>query len=452
MAVNINVFLHVDLTTNINTFNFNTLYYIPYTQPSNDDKAPIHNRKCISEREMVFPAHEDNGAEEEEEMIENKEDSEVMEVKKEQRKKKNKKRHGKKRRSRKEAAREEKVEKKKQKKKRRKEQKKREEQEEEEKEEQKEEEKKEQEEEKKEEQEGKGKEGKEEEGKEEQEEEEKEEQEEEGKEEQEEKGKEEQEEEKKEEQEEEGKEEQEEEGKEEQEEEGKEEQKRKEEQEQERNEEEEQEGKEKEQKRKEEKVQDEKANGVNAKALSKKDSHHGTKKGSKKEDKLKPPAQPSPSRKFDSDKTEANQPTLAYKQFQDQGLRSTTEENADYYSWLTTATKESIKRESFVSSRQIFIASTKDTHVWLTTAQAEHSYDSKKELAIIGKIVEYYKETDSYSSWKEYPPDDPNLILTQLVCASNRRLPNDVFENAQKDDTSILSDLEDILNLLTCNM
>ena len=66
--------------------------------------------------------------------------------------------------------------------------------------------------------------------------------------------------------------------------------------------------------------------------------------------------------------------------------------------------------------------------------------------------MEYYKEADSYSSWKEYPPDDPNLILTQMVCASNRCLPNDVFENAQKDDTSILSDLEDILNLLTCNM
>ena len=78
--------------------------------------------------------------------------------------------------------------------------------------------------------------------------------------------------------------------------------------------------------------------------------------------------------------------------------------------------------------------------------QAEHSYDAKEELAIIGKIMEYYKETDSYNSWKEYPPDDP---LTQMVCASNRCLPNDAVENAQKDDTSILFDLEDIL---TCNM
>lgn len=192
-------------------------------------------------------------------------------------------------------------------------------------------------------------------------------------------------------------------------------------------------------------------NGNNAKTLSRKDSHHRTKKGSTKEDKLRLPAQPSPSRKFDSDKTEANQPTLAYKQFQDQGscgITTTTEENANCHSWLTTATRESIKRESFVSSRRIFIASTKDIHVWLTTARAEHSYDSKKELAIIGKIVERYKEINNYSSWKEYPPDDPNLILTQMVCASNRCLPNDVFENAQKEDTSILSDLEDIL---TCN-
>lgn len=115
MAATIKVFLHVDHIhlTNISTFNFNFNAFnafcnIPYTQPGNDDKAPIHNRNCISEREMVFPAHEANGAEEEEEMIE---DKEVREEKREQRKKKRTKRHGKKRRSRKEMAREEKVEK-----------------------------------------------------------------------------------------------------------------------------------------------------------------------------------------------------------------------------------------------------------------------------------------------------------------------------------------------------
>ena len=431
MAATIKVFLHVDHIhlTNISTFNFNFNAFnafcnIPYTQPGNDDKAPIHDRNCISDREMVFPDHEDNGAEEEEEMIE---DKEVREEKREQRKKKRTKRHGKKRRSRKETAKEEKVEKENKKKQKKKKEEKNKEQKEEEKVKQK------KKKDKKKEEKHKRKEDREEQKK---------------KKDEGEKGKKE----KREEPEEEGQG-----GKEE------EEHQKKEEEQDEQEVKEKEEGKTGETKKNKKKrkvrgknrVKEQETgetNGNNAKTLSRKDSHHRTKKGSTKEDKLRLPAQPSPSRKFDSDKTEANQRTLAYKQFQDQGsceITTTTEENADCHSWLTTATKESTKRELFVSSRRIFIASTKDIHVWLTTAQAEHSYDSKKELAIIGKIMEYYKKADSYSSWKEYPPDDPKLILTQMVCASNRCLPNDVFENAQKDDTSILSDLEDIL---TCNM
>ena len=423
MAATIKVFLHVDHIhlTNISTFNFNFNAFnafcnIPYTQPGNDDKAPIHDRNCISEREMVFPAHEANGAKEGEEMIE---DKEAREEKREQREKRTK-RHGKKRRSRKETAKEEKVEKENKKKQKKKKEEKNKEQKEEEKVKQK------KKKDKKKEEEHKRKEEREEQKK----------KKDEGK-----KGMKE----KREEPEEEGQ------GRKEEEEH----QKKEEEQDEQVKEKEEGKTGETKKNKKKRKVRGKnrvkeqetgETNGNNAKTLSRKDSHHGTKKGSTKEDKLRLPAQPSPSRKFDSDKTEANQPTLAYKQFQGQ-ITTTTEENTDCHSWLTTATKESIKRESFVSSRRIFIASTKDIHVWLTTAQAEHSYNSKKELAIIGKTVEYYKEANSYSSWKEYPPDDPKLTLTQLVCASNRRLPNDVFENAQKDDT--LSDLEDIL---TCNM